>query len=117
MNYYIEVLKKYAVFSGRATRSEYWYFILFYFIFSVVAGIVDGVIGSEMGIIGLVFGLAMFIPSLAVAVRRLHDIGKSGWMILVSLIPLAGAIWIIILLATDSQAGENEYGANPKMSA
>lgn len=117
MNYFMEALKKYAVFSGRATRSEYWYFVLFYIILAVIAGIIDGVIGSEMGILGLVVGLGLFIPSLSVTVRRLHDIGKSGWMILISFIPLIGGIWLLILMAMDSQASENEYGANPKMNA
>ncbi len=113
MNWFIKVLKQYADFNGRARRKEYWMFILFYIIFSMVATAIDAALGT-WGTIAGIFGLAMLIPSLAVGVRRLHDIGKSGWMLLVVLIPLIGAIWLIILLVTDSTPGSNEYGANPK---
>jgi len=119
MNWYLKVLKQYADFNGRARRKEYWIFILFNILFAVVAIILDNVLGlamEEMGY-GPLYGLyvvAMFIPGLAVAVRRLHDIGKSGWMILIAFIPLIGAIWLLVLLATDSNVGENQYGANPK---
>ena len=119
MNWYLKVLKQYADFNGRARRKEYWMFILFNMIFSIVAMILDNILGIAIGGIGygLLYGLyvlAVLIPSIAVAVRRLHDIGKSGWMILISLIPLIGAIWLLVLLVTDSNSGENEYGPNPK---
>ena len=123
MKWYLAVLKKYAVFSGRARRKEYWMFVLFNLIFSSVAMILSvlfslGVIGSGGGpswiYIYLLYSLAVLIPSLAVIIRRLHDIGKSGWWIFIFLIPLAGEIWLIVLLATDSQPGENQYGTNPK---
>jgi len=121
MNYYLKVLKDYATFSGRARRSEYWYFALFNFIFLIVATVIDNVAGTTVGALpyGVFYFLyvaAVLIPGLAVAVRRLHDVGKSGWMILVVLIPFAGAIWLLVLMVTDSNAGDNEYGANPKIA-
>lgn len=119
MNWYLKVLRQYADFGGRARRKEYWMFILFNLIFAIVAIIFDNVLGITMGKTGYgplygLYVLAMFIPGLAVTVRRLHDIDKSGWMILISLIPVVGAIWLIVLFATDSTPGENQYGANPK---
>ena len=119
MNYYLKVLQNYATFSGRARRSEYWYFVLFNIIFAFVAMIIDNVLGIAMDGVGYgpIYGLyvlAVFIPGLAVSVRRLHDVGKSGWFFFIVLIPLIGAIWLIVLMATDSNIGENNYGANPK---
>lgn len=112
MEWYLKVLNQYADFNGRARRKEYWMFILFNVIFGAVAGVVGGIIGTE-AIAGL-YSLALLIPSIAVGVRRLHDIGKSGWMLLISFIPLIGAIWLIVLFATDGEPGVNQYGANPK---
>jgi uncharacterized membrane protein YhaH (DUF805 family) len=119
MNWYLKVLKQYADFSGRARRKEYWMFVLFNMIFAIVAMILDNVLGIAMEGIGYgplygLYALAMLIPGLAVAVRRLHDVGKSGWMILIALIPLIGSIWLLVLMVTDSNAGENQYGQNPK---
>jgi len=119
MNWYLAVLKNYAGFSGRARRKEYWMFTLFNMIFAIVAIILDNVLGIAMEEIGYgplygLYALAVLIPGLAVSVRRLHDVGKSGWMILIALIPLIGAIWLLVLMVTDGKAGENEYGANPK---
>ena len=119
MNWYLKVLKQYADFSGRARRKEYWMFVLFNMIFAIVATILDNVLGIAMEGIGYgplygLYALAMLIPGLAVAVRRLHDVGKSGWMILIALIPLIGSIWFLVLMVTDSNAGENQYGQNPK---
>ena len=119
MNWYLAVLKNYAGFSGRARRKEYWMFTLFNIIFAIVAMILDNVLGIAMAEIGYgplygLYTLAMFIPSLAVSVRRLHDVGKSGWMLLIVLIPIIGAIWLIVLMVTDSNSGENQYGSNPK---
>lgn len=113
MNWYLKVLKQYADFDGRARRTEYWMFILFNIIFSAAAGLFDNMLGLTVGLSGL-YSLAILIPSIAVGVRRLHDIGKSGWMLLVALIPLIGWIWLIILLATEGTPGVNEYGINPK---
>jgi uncharacterized membrane protein YhaH (DUF805 family) len=113
MNWYLKVLKQYADFSGRARRKEYWMFFLFNVIFAFVASILDGALGSV--IVSILYMLAMFLPGLAVTVRRLHDIGKSGWWIFISMVPLIGSIWLLILLCTDSDA-DNEYGENPKQS-
>ena len=121
MNWYLTVLKKYAVFSGRARRKEYWMFILFNMIFALIAMALDKILGIEFdclyyhyGPIYTIYILAVFIPSLAVLIRRLHDVGKSGWMYFICFIPIVGAIWILVLLVKDSDQGENEYGANPK---
>ena len=119
MNWYLKVLKQYADFNGRARRKEYWMFTLFSIIFYIVAMILDNIVGTAIdgvgyGLFYILYALAILIPSLAVSVRRLHDVGKSGWMILISLIPLIGAIWLLVLMVTDSNPGENEYGPNPK---
>lgn len=123
MNYYFSVLKKYAVFEGRAQRAEYWYFYLFNLIIYIILSVFGGMIGifnitltggNEINILAILYSLAVLLPGLAVSVRRLHDIGKSGWMILLNLIPLIGAIWILILMIRDSVPGDNEYGPNPK---
>lgn len=119
MNWYLKVLKHYADFKGRARRKEFWMFILFYLIFAIVAMILDNVLGIAItgfgyGPLYVLYVSAMLIPSLAVYVRRLHDVGKSGWMLLITLIPLIGTIWLLVLMVTDSNPGENQYGANPK---
>ena len=119
MNWFIGALKKYADFSGRARRKEFWMFFLFYFIFAVVLSIIDGLIGwgfagGTIGILYMLFSLGILLPYLAVTVRRLHDIGKSGWWYFIGLIPIIGGIWLIVLLATDGMPGENQYGPNPK---
>ena len=121
MNWYLEVLKKYAVFNGRARRKEYWYFILFNIITSIVLVIIDGVTGSfspeaGMGLLGSIYMLAVLIPGIAVAVRRLHDTNRSGWWLLISLIPLIGVIVLIVFLASDSNSEENQYGVHPKLA-
>lgn len=113
------VLENYANFEGRARRSEYWWFIVGQIILVVIAMILDNLLGITFGKIGygpiyLVFALATFIPGLAVAVRRLHDVGKSGWFYLIVFIPLIGAIWLIILFATEGAKGQNQYGMDPK---
>ncbi len=120
MNWYLKVLKEYANFNGRARRKEYWMFVLFNIIFAIVAMLIDNMFGMTISgdvpygpIYGL-YALALFIPGLAVAVRRLHDIGKSGWYLLVGLIPIIGGIWLLVLMVTDGTPGENEYGKNPK---
>jgi len=105
MNWYIEVLKKYAQFTGRARRKEYWYFALFSLIISIVLLIVGAAIGAPF--INSLYSLAVLIPSIAVGVRRMHDVDKSGWFILVP-------IYNLVLACTDSTPGTNEYGPNPK---
>ena len=119
MKWYLDVLKKYAVFSGRARRKEYWMFTLFHIIFAIAAIAIDSIIGTAIdgvgyGLFYLVYVLALLVPGLAVSVRRLHDIGKSGWMILVGMIPIVGSIWLLVLMVTEGQPGENEYGPDPK---
>ena len=120
MNYYLKVLQNYATFTGRARRSEYWYFALFNLIFGIVAMILDNVLGIPMegmgnyGPLYSLYSIVVLIPGLAVLVRRLHDVGKSGWMFFIALIPIIGAIWLLVLLATDSEAGSNKWGENPK---
>ncbi len=119
MNWYLKVLKNYANFDGRARRKEFWMFVLFNFLFTIAAMILDGILGSQIGrtpygFVYVIYALAMIIPNIAVVVRRLHDIGKSGGWFFISLIPVIGGIWMIVLLATEGNAGENEYGEDPK---
>lgn len=119
MSWYLAVLKKYAVFSGRARRKEFWFFVLFNIIFAVIALVIDNVLGITIedlnyGPLYLVYVVATILPNLGVAIRRLHDIGKSGWWILIELIPLIGSIWLIVLFARNGEPGENKYGPDPK---
>lgn len=115
---FIEAVKtclteKYCKFSGRARRSEYWWYCLATGIISCVAQMVLG--NSTAGMIGyLVICLALLLPGWGVSVRRLHDIGKSGWSLLICLIPLVGSIILLVWLAKDSQPGVNQYGESPK---
>ena len=116
MNWYMEVLKKYAVFSGRARRTEYWMFVLFNFIISMAIGFIGRLLGAEHLMLGLsvVYSLVILLPGLAVLVRRLHDTGKSGGWFFICLVPLAGPIILLVFLASDSTPGDNQYGPNPK---
>ena len=118
MDWYLAVLKNYATFSGRARRKEYWMFALFNFLFAIAAMVVDNILGISFvtgyGPVYLLYVLAMLIPGLAVAVRRLHDVGKSGWFMFIALIPIIGGIWLLILMCTEGVAGANQYGENPK---
>ncbi|MEU5277949.1 DUF805 domain-containing protein [Streptomyces asoensis] len=114
MHWYVDVLKKYAVFGGRARRQEYWMFTLFSVIISIVIAIIDAVIGTSA--LGIIYTLAVLLPSLGVAVRRLHDTDRSGWWILIGLIPLVGAIILIVFLATEGKHEPNQYGPNPKLA-
>ncbi len=115
MDWYLEVLRKYAVFAGRAQRKEYWMFVLFNFIIVIVLWSLEAIAGGP-GILPNLYNLAVLVPSLAVAVRRLHDIDRTGWWLLIMLIPIVGAIVLLIFLVQDSQEGENEYGPNPKVA-
>ncbi len=111
MNWYLTVLKKYAVFSGRARREEYWMFCLFYMIIGFILGIIEGIAGinpgSDESILAYIHSLAVLVPSIAVGVRRMHDVGKSGWFMLIP-------IYNLILAATGGDKGENQYGPDPK---
>ena len=115
MNWYLDVLKNYAVFNGRARRKEYWMFMLFNILISFAIGFIEGFLGSP-GVIGLIYTLAVLVPSIAVAIRRLHDTGRSGWWVLLGLVPVLGII-LLIFLVLDSQPNDNEYGPNPKAAA
>ena len=119
MLWFLKVLNQYSDFDGRARRKEYWMFVLFNMVFGIAASILDTVLGLTWGALGYgliqaVYGLAMLIPGLAVCVRRLHDTGRSGWILLVVFIPIIGTIWILILLLKEGNSFENEYGPNPK---
>ena len=106
MSWFLLAIKRYAEFSGRSRRSEYWYFLLFVILISIAAAIVDGILASVIGFGGLlsiVFGLGIIIPSLAVSVRRLHDTGRSGWWLLLNLVPFIGFIIVLVLLAQESK--------------
>lgn len=111
--WYVKVLKQYTDFSGRARRREYWMFILANFIVALVFGTIDTIIGWGQILSGI-YSLAVLLPSIAVCIRRLHDIGKSGWWLLICLIPLVGGIWLLVLFCQDSQYGANQWGENPK---
>lgn len=117
MGWYLEVLKKYATFDGRAHRTEFWMFVLVNIIISIGLSIVDAVIGTSgdagAGLLSGLYSLAVLIPTLAVGARRLHDIGRSGWWQLLALIPIIGAIVLIVWFATKGNESENEHGPNP----
>ena len=121
-------LSKYATFSGRAIRSEYWYFVLFNFLGQILLGIIDGILfdtgsmmhgtgflsfQSEGGPLSGLFSLAILLPSIAVGVRRLHDIGKSGWWLLLILLPLIGFLVLLYFFVQPSEPGANRYGPGP----
>ena len=113
MNWYLGCWKKFAEFSGRARRQEFWMFALFNFLASVALAIVDGILGTNGGL-GAIYSLAALIPGLAVSARRLHDTDHSGWWILINLIPMIGCIIYLVFLCSDSKPGENRFGPNPK---
>jgi len=122
MNWYLEVLKNYAGFSGRASRSEYWFFTLVNTIIMVVLQVLTNImvgvnsnIGAGLfGIISLIYALAVLLPSLAVCVRRLHDTSRSGWWLLIGLVPVIGFIVLLVFLVSDSIPQKNQFGASPK---
>jgi len=113
-------LSKYAVFGGRARRSEYWWFFLFNVLVSIVAGIIDAILGTDSGsgtgLIGALAALALLLPNLAVGIRRLHDTGRVGWWILIGLIPIVGWIVLLVFYLQDSHP-DNQYGPSPKGAA
>ncbi len=120
MKWFLDVLKnKYATFEGRARRSEYWYFVLFCVLAIVALAIIDEITGTfseetGMGLLSGLFVLATILPSFAVTVRRLHDTDRNGWWILINLIPIIGAIVLLVFTVQDSQPGANRFGPNPK---
>jgi uncharacterized membrane protein YhaH (DUF805 family) len=119
MQWYIDVLKNYATFSGRARRKEYWMFVLFNVIISLILGIIDNIIGTtygsaNSGVLSSIYSLLVLVPSIAVGVRRMHDTNRSGWWVLINLVPCIGWIWFIVLAAQEGTAGDNQYGPDPK---
>lgn len=115
MNWYAKVMREYFNVDGRARRTEYWMYLLVYLGVLIVAGILDAALG--VGLIGALVALAHLIPSITVGVRRLHDIDRSGWWLLVALVPLIGWIIAIYWAVKEGDAGSNRYGANPKAEA
>tara|TARA_B100001113_G_C20741428_1_gene462499 strand:+ start:161 stop:541 length:381 start_codon:yes stop_codon:yes gene_type:complete len=125
MEWYLKVMKEnYTNFSGRARRKEFWMFYLFYFIVIIIAMMLDQALGLTFDLgygaempYGYLYSLAAllhFIPFLGLHTRRMHDVGKSGWFLLISLVPIVGAIWLLILWCTDGSSEENKYGPSPK---
>lgn len=119
MNYFLDALKNYVNFTGRATRQQYWMYILFYILFYFIAVMLDINLGQfdeeEMtGFISTIYTFGLLLPTIAILARRLHDIGRSSWWILLILIPVAGSLVILIFTLIDSQKGENEYGMSLK---
>lgn len=116
MSWYMTALKKYAVFSGRSRRREFWWFVLV----NAIIGAIFQCLGNDQNdpnfwnFIGWLYGLAVLIPSIAVQVRRLHDTGRTGWWWFIGLVPLVGWIVLVVFDLFDSEPGPNEYGPNPK---
>ena len=122
--YYLDILSnKYSDFSGRARRKEYWYWTLNYIIVLLIAMVMDNLLGLNFELLGqdlgygwlyLIVGITHFLPGLAMVIRRLHDVGKSGWFYFIILIPLIGIIWMLVLVCSDGVKEENKWGTNPK---
>ncbi len=121
MNYYLDVWRGYADFSGRARRKEYWFFNLFHIAMAIAGEFLAGALYNENPTLGATFGvivvlyiLASVVPSLAVTVRRLHDVDRSGWWYFIGFVPIIGGIWFLVLACTDGTSGPNQYGPDPK---
>ncbi|SJL83377.1 DUF805 domain-containing protein [Vibrio palustris] len=112
MQWYLSVLKQYAEFSGRARRKQYWMFNLVNLIILLALFVLNGMAHTE--VFTSIYSLGIFLPALAVTVRRLHDTGRSGWWCLVSFIPIIGSLILLYFVVQDSVAGSNEFGPNPK---
>lgn len=121
MNWYLDAWKNYVNFQGRARRKAFWMFALFNVIAILALSLIEGAIGlrgeGDYGILSGLYSLAVLLPALGLAVRRLHDTGRSGWWILIGLVPLIGGIVLIVFYVLDSQPGTNQFGPNPKESA
>lgn len=111
MDYFLGALKKYADFSGRARRKEYWMYMLFYFIAAIIVAFFDIVLGISF--LSIILGLALLIPTISITTRRLHDTDRTGWWQLVFLVPIVGFIVMLVFMCMDSHP-DNEYGPNPK---
>ncbi|HBV77022.1 MULTISPECIES: DUF805 domain-containing protein [Vibrio] len=120
MSWYLEVLRKYATFSGRARRKEYWYFILVSLVITFILSFVDVMLGLhsdkyDTGVFQSIYALAILIPSIAVAVRRLHDTNRSGWWLLIGFVPFVGVFVLLYFFVCDGPRINNRFGASPKM--
>lgn len=115
-NWKLVVLQRYAKFDGRAGRGEYWWFVLANVVVYVALSIL-GQISGIFSLLSLVYALALFVPSIAVAIRRLHDSDKSGWLMLIGLIPLIGAIILLVFMIQEGTKGPNQYGPGPELAA
>lgn len=120
MNWFWLGLRNYTEFSGRAGRSEYWYFALFYLLIFVGLAILDMVLGtysahSQAGLLSTTFWLATLLPFIALATRRLHDTGRTGWWQLIGVVPLIGVIVLLVFLAQEGDPDGNEYGPTPRV--
>lgn len=114
VDYYVRIWKNYVKFDGRDSRKQYWMFVLANFIVCFVVGLVLGIISKELSnLVSIIYSLAILCPSIAAGIRRMHDIGKSGWFVLVELIPIAGIIIWIVLAAQPGETSENAYGEVP----
>jgi uncharacterized membrane protein YhaH (DUF805 family) len=113
MSWYMQVLKKYAVFAGRARRKEFWMFFLVYVIIVVALIIVESILGLS-GILSGLYSLALLIPSIAVTVRRLHDTGRTGWWWWIGFVPVIGIIVLLVFMALEGEPAQNQYGPDPK---
>ena len=116
MQWYLKLLTQYADFNGRARRQEYWMFFLVNLIITITIaiGFVEGSLGSA-GALGVIYSLAVFIPFIAVSMRRLHDTGRSGWWLLIGFIPLIGSLVLLIFMLLQGVAETNDYGEDPKI--
>ena len=121
MKYYIKALLNFSNFHGRSTSREFWYFCLFNLLLQIITFIIDiafklsfSILFYSIGVTSFLYTLVTIIPGLAISVRRLHDIGKSGCLLFLPIIPIVGAIWLLILFCSNSQPGENNWGPNPK---
>jgi uncharacterized membrane protein YhaH (DUF805 family) len=116
MPWYLHVLRNYANFNGRARRSEYWYFVLVNIAFVLALNLLDMLVRATLGTgpFVMLYGLAMLVPGIAVSIRRLHDTDRSGWWLLLALVPVVGLV-LIWFMTIDSDSGTNRYGRNPKL--
>jgi uncharacterized membrane protein YhaH (DUF805 family) len=113
--WYVKVVRdNYANFNGRARRSEYWYFTLVNFLIGIVFSVLEFTVSEHISYVNYLYSLAVLIPSIALAVRRLHDVGKSGWYYLLVFFICIGWIWLLVLFCTEGDRGANEYGPDPK---
>ena len=118
MDWFVTAFTRYATFSGRAGRPEYWYFSLIYVLLALIIGAVDGIVGwydpaTGVGLLSGILALALLLPSTAVTVRRLHDTGRSGWWLLIAFVPVIGWVVLLVFLAQRSGPGPNAYGDGP----